>query len=679
MHVGRCSRCDCTEPPRPLVIGDHVPSNRRPPPTPGVVNSQRAHVSAEENLPSASMVHMPMQFRGRMAGIMAATLGEMVGGCARASDLERARCKLLLGPIPKHRTTRTELRDRLRSRAEVQHAARTTARKAGRQHGISMRAQRAAALARSGAYRKAVASLTSECADLSLEEQSMWASRLLPSSNRPDEALAAPSAPAVAENVDTEQANDTTSRVGARRALEGVRFAALSAPGPSGARPEHLQDALSSRPRGPSNRLRTAIAELQTKTAAGDLPACARWILGSRLVFLKKKKGTAPRPIRVGELWRREVAKSLVSKARSEFQSLLINARQFGVLAPGGADALVHFRCCAEAAAAASARPIAVIDVDLCNAFPSLEWDAIRTAVAKHVPSLLAWVMWCHEAGASVDLPSGGVYDVDRGAEQGDPLGSLMCALVLVDVVARTKERLNADDCEFFDAWYIDDGQLFCEPGRVDLVLRTLDEELAAVGATQGAIDGDVDVKSSVRIVGLPEAVRDVGCGWQTEYICNTCKLPNAEAGGHVLGVDFGHAASVTDEQFSDTALKAKAVQEAIGLIGDAGIEVLLTRRCADVCKVTHLLRAIGPDLGEAVLDDHDAQVRSAFERALGGPVHDEAYVQATLRSRRWTRPSASRRCRRACVLGVDSHGATLRRESSQSTRHVRLGRCRRS
>ena len=72
-------------------------------------------------------------------------------------------------------------------------------------------------------------------------------------------------------------------------------------------------------------------------------------------------------------------------------------------------------------------------------------------------------------------------------------MGSLYCALVLVGVAARTRERLDdelADRAEsfggFWDAWFMDDGQIICEPALVDPLLRVLDDELAKVGATRG-------------------------------------------------------------------------------------------------------------------------------------------------------------------------------------------------
>ena len=70
--------------------------------------------------------------------------------------------------------------------------------------------------------------------------------------------------------------------------------------------------------------------------------------------------------------------------------ALLLRGRQFGIAIPGGADALVHFRSVFEDVLQADSGPaLAVLDLDLRNAFPSFEWDAIHEAVKEFAPSLL--------------------------------------------------------------------------------------------------------------------------------------------------------------------------------------------------------------------------------------------------------------------------------------------------
>ena len=101
------------------------------------------------------------------------------------------------------------------------------------------------------------------------------------------------------------------------------------------------------------------------------------------------KPGTdTPRPIRIGELWRRVIAKRAVSDSSGHLQKLFLKHGQCGVALPGGADLLVHLRRCVEKAGNGSTEELVVLDLDLRNAFPSLEWDSIEASVAEHAPSL---------------------------------------------------------------------------------------------------------------------------------------------------------------------------------------------------------------------------------------------------------------------------------------------------
>ena len=144
------------------------------------------------------------------------------------------------------------------------------------------------------------------------------------------------------------------------------------------------------------------------------------------------------------------IAKRIVDACRPKVQRICLDARQFGVAVPGGAEGLIHFRTLLERCLAAGDEAMAVVDVDFKNAFPSFEWDSIRDAVDELLPDAAAWTRWCHAEPGRVVLPSGEILRVDRGAEQGDPLGPIYCALVLARVSARAREALQAQGADFF-------------------------------------------------------------------------------------------------------------------------------------------------------------------------------------------------------------------------------------
>jgi len=72
--------------------------------------------------------------------------------------------------------------------------------------------------------------------------------------------------------------------------LDGVRYAKLTAPGPSGFRPEHLKDLLSVPRIRDVNHYRRSLAALHATMAVGLLPDAARWLTRTRLIWQRKKR-----------------------------------------------------------------------------------------------------------------------------------------------------------------------------------------------------------------------------------------------------------------------------------------------------------------------------------------------------------------------------------------------------
>ena len=209
-------------------------------------------------------------------------------------------------------------------------------------------------------------------------------------------------------------------------------------------------------------------------------------------------------------------------------------------------------------------------------------------------------------------------------------MGSLYCGLVLARTLDRVRTRLAAQaspDCPtaFFDMWYMDDGQVFIDPSAADLFLAVLDEELAAVGATRGS---GAEVKSVAKLVGSEAACLEVGEDWITERIRATCKLPVPNAPSKdVLGVDVGDG----DAQFRAACPKVASARTAIASVGDAATELVLTRMCADACKVTYLLRAHSTDISADAMEAFDNGLDVALATALAGPLGAESLCQAKL------------------------------------------------
>jgi hypothetical protein len=251
--------------------------------------------------------------------------------------------------------------------------------------------------------------------------------------------------------------------------------------------------------------------------------------------------------------------------------------------------------------------------------------------MARHVPELEHWSRWCQDNTGDIHLPSGDVHRARRGAEQGDPLGSLQCGVVLAEVVreatAEFQLRKGTEQPGCFSMWYCDDGQVICRPSDVDLYLACLDGDAAKVGATRG--EGP-DVKTLVRLVGHPDALASFNDVWITDRVRRTCQLGEPNSSLEVLGAMVG-AAPAREAQFLDRVQKTRDLQGAIAEVADPATELTLGRLCANVSRVTHLLRISGTMLSEAVLAEHDEASDFFVARTMGGDLPSHAATQAAM------------------------------------------------
>ena len=155
-------------------------------------------------------------------------------------------------------------------------------------------------------------------------EDREWAGKLLPTSGNPHRALATPFPWTPMSADDAQQAAAFSLDDGP---LKGVRYASLTAPGPSGTRPEHISDMLSVARRTDANKLQRALAMIYAAVDSGALPTEARWLTRTRLCWQRKKTGK-PRPAKMGEFLRSAYAKKLISRHKSKLRKVFLGMRQ---------------------------------------------------------------------------------------------------------------------------------------------------------------------------------------------------------------------------------------------------------------------------------------------------------------------------------------------------------------
>ena len=134
----------------------------------------------------------------------------------------------------------------------------------------------------------------------------------------------------------------------------------------------------------------------------------------------------------MGEVLRSCYAKHLVHKHRVKLRQKCLSMHQWGIGMPGAVEALAHWRgVIEELISAGELEPMVAADLDLVNMFGNAEWPSIRSAINKHFKEALAWTSWHHLQASITVLPSGSEFSNDRGAEQGDVLGSIQSSLTL--------------------------------------------------------------------------------------------------------------------------------------------------------------------------------------------------------------------------------------------------------
>ena len=115
-------------------------------------------------------------------------------------------------------------------------------------------------------------------------------------------------------------------------------FAHASAPGPSGLRPDHVRESLST---AHGDEVLVHLTTVCQLLARGEAPRClAAHFAGATLHALPKKSGGV-RPIAVGETLRRLVGKLLCQAVREDVRAHFWPL-QVGVGVPNGAEVAVH-------------------------------------------------------------------------------------------------------------------------------------------------------------------------------------------------------------------------------------------------------------------------------------------------------------------------------------------------
>ena len=161
----------------------------------------------------------------------------------------------------------------------------------------------------------------------------------------------------------------------------------------------------------------------------------APFLCGARLHAGKKKDGGL-RPIAVGNLLRRLVAKCFSSSLAPKAAELL-KPHQLGVGVRGGAEAVAH----AVSDAVGDDPSRWVLQNDLINAYNQVDRGVVLEEVARHFPEMLEWAKTCYGSPSHLKFGNFTIPSA-TGLHQGDPLADLLFCLALKLVVDAIKEEV---------------------------------------------------------------------------------------------------------------------------------------------------------------------------------------------------------------------------------------------
>ena len=404
---------------------------------------------------------------------------------------------------------------------------------------------------------------------------------------------------------DTEVPQVKLSHLQVQKAVE--RFRRGSAPGPSGMRPEHLKTILRSAPNRSDGAL-TALTRLVNSMADGGVPATiAPYMCGARLFGPLKKDGGI-RPVAVGNLLRRLVAKCVAS-AIYEAAATYLAPHQLGVGVQGGSEAILH----AVRQAVEVDPNIWVFQADYINVFNTASRSVGLAEVSRLFPQVLKWCTTCYST-PSILIFGDVIIMSESGFQQGDPIAAILFALVkqpVINIIEEEVPRLKAH------AWFYDDGVAAGAREQLAAVVDILRREGPARG---------LHLSSTKSTVWCPRAAGEAG-----EEDPLGRGIPRVkEEGIRLLGAPVGSSRFV-GEELAKVAARVDRITALLPDMADPHTEFVVLRNTLCLPKVMYSLRTVDTSNHPEFTNAIDKITRDAVSSILGSPLLAHQWDQANL------------------------------------------------
>ncbi len=395
--------------------------------------------------------------------------------------------------------------------------------------------------------------------------------------------------------------------------LKGVRsFPNASAPGPSGLRPSHLQEAIRCPSPDCAAQALTTLTSLVNLLAAGRAPPSVlpTSVEPPSLPCPRRAAVTPPHPpIAVGEVLRRLASKCLASTSCLSAISSL-TPFQLGVGVKGGCEAIIHTP---SHLLSSSDDPdqCRCLFLDFSNAFNCISKESMFAEIWQRIPHLAAWMESCYSCQPLLHLGEDTIHSCS-GVQQGDPLGPLDFALTLQPLL----ERLQADVSGLrLNVWYLDDDTLMGSPEDLAAALHIVEREGPPLG---------LHLNRSKSLLYIPEDAV------QAQSVLPT-DIPTTRRGFSLLGCPIGPL-DYCEEVFGARLSKLKeSLRAALHSVGDSQVECTLLRSCLALPKVSFILHACPPSHIQRTAAEFDRAICCTLETIAGGPVSHWSWLKASL------------------------------------------------
>ena len=356
--------------------------------------------------------------------------------------------------------------------------------------------------------------------------------------------------------------------------------------------PWHLRRAIEA---STNHEVAIVAARLATRWGKGDFSSKSGQLAASgRLIGLYKNETRVDvRPVCVGDALRRLLCRAYTATLKGRLKEL-VGDHQLGVL-QGGYEIGVH--ALRKLANQCITTGEVILILDFSNAFNAANREMMLTLTCLFLPELAKLAFWLYAEESNLVTSRGDNVLSSTGAQQGCHLANMLFALIIKKIAEKIKSVKTK-------AFYWDDSYLKGTPEEVTEALETI------IGLQN---------ETGLRLC-LPKCT--VHCPTKEAAVrCKTLLPDGVEVRSsmdmYVLKVPIGRDSFVKAE-LNKKLDDLKKIVNSITEMPHTHEAFSLLQNCANVCRVTHLLRTIPPRQSEDFVTAFDEVLRHGFEKLIG-------------------------------------------------------------